>query len=240
MVNNSDTLKAHEIECPRCSAQVSMEHTHCPNCGLNFYMPEANDWPELEEQPDTPVETFTRQALLVLLGWLIIAGMAFVLFALLRTALRDPGYGDIWYVLVLSATAALGAWVSARFAQQAHLWVSGLVGVGAVGISILFDAFRQDLAVAGLIRPTTLLTWFVIMAVSLLLGWWEARQALRVDHLLFASPTETELYETLLARLRYDQAMLERLVDYERQRAPHGSRAQWLRSALQRWERDNR
>jgi hypothetical protein len=48
------------------------------------------------------------------------------------------------------------------------------------------------------------------------------------------------LYESLLRKAHGDQTLVERLVEYERQRNPGAMTAECLRSAIERWERDNR
>ena len=48
------------------------------------------------------------------------------------------------------------------------------------------------------------------------------------------------LYNDLLVKVGGDRAAVERLIDYERQRAPHANRSVLLRSAIRHWERDNR
>jgi hypothetical protein len=49
-----------------------------------------------------------------------------------------------------------------------------------------------------------------------------------------------QLHRTLLVRARGDEALVERLVAYERQRRPQAGPEQWLQDALDRWERDAR
>lgn len=51
---------------------------------------------------------------------------------------------------------------------------------------------------------------------------------------------EQHLYQELLIRARGDEALVERLVAYERKRNPDAGRGQLLEAALYRWERDNR
>jgi len=48
------------------------------------------------------------------------------------------------------------------------------------------------------------------------------------------------LYNDLLRKVSGDQAAAERLIAYERQRAPQATRSIWLQKAIQRWERDNK
>jgi hypothetical protein len=48
------------------------------------------------------------------------------------------------------------------------------------------------------------------------------------------------LYQNLLNKVRGDAHLAQRLIDYERQRAPHASEGQIVQNAIDRWERDNR
>ena len=49
-----------------------------------------------------------------------------------------------------------------------------------------------------------------------------------------------QLYRNLLRKSFGDKAKVERLIQYEATRAPGASRAEWIQSAIERWERDNR
>lgn len=51
---------------------------------------------------------------------------------------------------------------------------------------------------------------------------------------------ENQLYQKLLTKSRGDRSLVERLIEYERQRSPRSSRADLLQSAIYRWERDLR
>ena len=48
------------------------------------------------------------------------------------------------------------------------------------------------------------------------------------------------LYNDLLQKVRGDRAAVDRLIEFERARAPKSTRRSWIQSASQRWERDNR
>ncbi len=61
-----------------------------------------------------------------------------------------------------------------------------------------------------------------------------------VDELFGASINQAELMNDLIAKVRGDRSLAERLVDFERQQLPHGNRITWIRNAIERWERDNR
>lgn len=54
------------------------------------------------------------------------------------------------------------------------------------------------------------------------------------------SGAEKRLYQQLLTRAKGDQRLVERLIEYERQRAPQAARHALLQSALERWQRDYR
>jgi len=54
------------------------------------------------------------------------------------------------------------------------------------------------------------------------------------------SSVESELHQQLLRLVMGDRETAERLIEYERRRAPNESKLEWTRSAIDRWERDNR
>jgi hypothetical protein len=54
------------------------------------------------------------------------------------------------------------------------------------------------------------------------------------------SQAQEDLYRTLLAKTRYDKGLADRLIDCERARIPRASFDDLCRSAISRWERDNR
>jgi hypothetical protein len=54
------------------------------------------------------------------------------------------------------------------------------------------------------------------------------------------SPEEEELYQDLYAKTGRDAERVERLIEYERNLAPHAERIELLRRAIERWLKDNR
>ena len=48
------------------------------------------------------------------------------------------------------------------------------------------------------------------------------------------------LYNDLLQKVRGDRATVERLVEFEQEQEPNGTRRIWLQNAIERWDRDNR
>ena len=55
-----------------------------------------------------------------------------------------------------------------------------------------------------------------------------------------SKPVSPDLYRKLLHCAMGDAALAERLIALERQHHPESSRAQLIRYAIERWERDNR
>ena len=51
---------------------------------------------------------------------------------------------------------------------------------------------------------------------------------------------QSVLYNDLLQKVGGDRAIVDRLIEFERARAPQSTRKTWIQSARQRWERDNR
>lgn len=49
----------------------------------------------------------------------------------------------------------------------------------------------------------------------------------------------TYTYDDLLIKLRRDRAMADRLIEFERKKVPNANRNEWIRRAIERWERDN-
>ena len=47
-------------------------------------------------------------------------------------------------------------------------------------------------------------------------------------------------YNDLLQKVGGDRTVVDRLIEFERTRAPQSTRRKWIESASQRWERDNR
>jgi len=48
------------------------------------------------------------------------------------------------------------------------------------------------------------------------------------------------LYSNLLVKVGGDDHIVERLIEFEREKKPAGNRMIWLENAIQRWEKDNR
>jgi hypothetical protein len=51
---------------------------------------------------------------------------------------------------------------------------------------------------------------------------------------------EKELYQSLLRKALGDKAKVERLIQLEAKKTPQANRIEWLRNAIDQWERDRR
>lgn len=56
---------------------------------------------------------------------------------------------------------------------------------------------------------------------------------------LIEAQRQKELYDDLLRRVGGEREMVERLVEFERQKIPTATRTTCLENAIRRWERDN-
>jgi len=59
------------------------------------------------------------------------------------------------------------------------------------------------------------------------------------DELFQAALDQATVYNDMVRKAGGDLAAADRLIDFERQQNPRQTRAQWIRNAIQRWERDN-
>jgi hypothetical protein len=66
------------------------------------------------------------------------------------------------------------------------------------------------------------------------------RKPYAVDTLFGTAINQAVLFDNLLGKVGGDRATVERLINLERQHAPHGNRMFWLENAIRRWEQDNR
>lgn len=92
------------------------------------------------------------------------------------------------------------------------------------------------ITVAGLLISTVPGGLYLVVVLLVILGiYYGARQMLGTRH-----GERGRLYGVLLQKALGDESLVERLIEYERQRNPHLSRAEWIEYAIDRWERDLR
>jgi hypothetical protein len=240
-------FEEHQIECPRCGEEVYYELIHCSNCGLNFYQTdEQGDWWEGEETgggKHAPWLDVSIAALL--LGWIVSGLISFGLHYLTAQIFESPSTAFMAQLVVFIASplgAFVGGWITIAIAERRAIAHGMVIGLLSIGDAILLEAYWRDLNFENLLKTTTILGWgFTLMAALLVTHLYMKRVRLNmVEALFFPTESESRLYEELSIKVGYDPERVERLIDYERQRAPQESRAELIKRAIQRWNRDNR
>jgi hypothetical protein len=236
-------MEESEFECPRCGERVCYELGRCPNCGLNFYNPEdePDDWQERWTGP----QRLPRISLAaVAAGWVISGTVAVLAYIVLNQIFRAGPSGQPGWIFIFGSTTLgsfVGAYLAGRITSYRPILQGLIVGGLSLGFVILLDAYNRNLVIANIIRWQTLIAWGLTVLAGLAGGWLIARQEMRgIERLFFPEEREEELYQDLLAKVGYDREVVERLVDYERKRDPSTLRSVLLKSAIERWERDNR
>ena len=230
----------NELECPHCGATFHYELTRCPNCGVNIYFPEDEEDGEFSQAFSSFVDSY-RLPLGILAGWIAAIALSFSLYLPIRFAFTAPQPQYVLYAIVVVCTAVgtfAGGFGAVRVAKEhaiLNALLIGLVGIGIV-IVILLREWRTVLPF-----PSVTLGWLLILGA----GYAGAKvaekllQKVTVETLFVVPPTEENLYQDLFIKVGYDHNIAKRLIEYERQRMPQATRSQLIRSAIQRWERDN-
>jgi hypothetical protein len=78
----------------------------------------------------------------------------------------------------------------------------------------------------------------IIIAIVAAVLW--SRQKSKGATVTTSSAGVAPLRQNLRLKVMYDEEKIDRLVEFERQRNPRGTDADWYRAAIERWERDNR
>lgn len=233
-------MENNDIECPSCGASVFYELTRCPKCGWNFYDADANEafesaaaGRELGHASGWPGSLKA-----ILIGSVAAAAVAFGFHYVVSQVyapemLNLPGR----VVLFLSGPAgALAGGYLAAFNAKRKPGIHGLV----VGLLTIGSAFSLET------HWLETLTWMNALLIVLAgtagdliytkLN--ERRQQFELPRWL--ALREEDLYQDLLAKVRYDRETAERLIAFERQQAPQAGRSLLIQNAIERWLRDNR
>jgi len=230
-----------EIECPHCGATFHYELTRCPNCGVNIYFPEDEEDTEFSQAFSRFVDSF-RFPLGILAGWTAAIVLGLALYLPIRFTFTAPQSQYVVYFLVaicISVGAFGGGFLAIRIAREKVVAGAALVGLVGLGISIVILLREWGTALP---FPGVILGWIVILAASL--GGAKVAenmlQKVTLESLFIVPPTEENLYQDLFIKASYDHEVAKRLIEYERQHTPQATRSELIRSAIQRWERDNR
>ena len=241
-------MDALQIECAHCGSTFSIELTQCPNCGISLYPLEddPDGWAGDDELYGSPEQVgFWSWLGTLAFGWLVAAILSISLYALLRS--RFFARSGPWVVQSLNfACVALGVFLAGlvigRSTGTRPYLLSILVALCSLSVALLLTAYETTEYVEVLLSPFTLLGLFVIFSAALM-GVYIAVDVLpriTADKPTTAAKSEEGLYQDLLIKVRFNNELAERLVEYERKRTPDADRKTLLENAIWRWERDNR
>jgi hypothetical protein len=228
------------IICPRCGAKVYYELNQCPQCGLDFY-------PEQEEiisdkEDYSPAWLHSLKGIIP--GWMV-AGIIVFLFHYLLAQFFTPNSLNLTGSIILFLAGPLGAFaggytVSAIVRRQEIIHALAIF-LSTVIVVILLDTHWWDVSVSFLLLPLSVINWLVIL-VSAIGGalFYPALQRGGIKWPHWSNGEDKRLYQDLVIKARYDHDRVERLIEYERRRTPSASRKELIKSAIDRWERDNR
>lgn len=104
----------------------------------------------------------------------------------------------------------------------------------------LFLAYVLASPLALLFEPSS--TGFALLTIILVIGitYLFVVERMGGNPRQLLSRPNSSFYNRLLRRANGDSRLVERLISLEREKNPGGSRREWEKDALRRWERDNR
>ncbi|MBN1312347.1 MAG: hypothetical protein JXB30_13090 [Anaerolineae bacterium] len=226
-----------EIECPQCGTMVYYELDRCPECGLDSYPPDD----DTEGDSELPRGGGWGTSLAaIMIGWLVSGTVAFVLFYLSRPIFPETTGWQVQSLLFVTAAAFVGGYVSSTIAGRQPILHGLLVAFLSIINAILPETLWRSITTGTLVSPMTLLAWGLIMIGGVAGAVTSVHLRLRTASLQPAEDREGDLYQDLMIRVRHDREVADRLIALERQRDPTASQADLIRSAIARWERDNR
>jgi len=237
-------LNDNYIKCPRCGEEVYYDLTRCSNCNLSLY-PQEVDLGE-EEFLGNPVNGFDDWPIspgALLIGWLVSSAIIIGLHIFL-SRFGVIGVSTYRGRLILLGIDPIGmmiaGYISGMMVSQRPALHGSILGIIGIGISIFMEMYWRDIKLEGLIRIDIVVSWILIV-VSAISGTVIAyRRAHRFDGKLISVDIEGALYDNLLMKVGYNSNVVQRLIEFERNKDPGAGRVLLLRRAINRWERDNR
>jgi hypothetical protein len=105
---------------------------------------------------------------------------------------------------------------------------------------MLLETHWREVNAAFLLQPGTWLNWIVIVLAGIggAMLYTSLNEQATLPQWIIAP--EEDLYRDLLAKARNDRETTERLIAFERQKTPQGSRRALIQNAIERWMHDNR
>lgn len=231
-------MDSNTFECPNCGATVYPEMNRCPQCGWNMY-PEDDEQETAAQETTAPTWGSNLGGFVV--GWLITVGIALVvnlLLARFEGANTLSGFGTAVLLLAGPLGGLAGGYVGEGVARKSPLLLGGLVGALSLPVLALFATHWVELTTSFLLGPWALLTGLFTILGGVAGGWMNARFTQETE--LKVSGWEDLLYQDLLRKVRFNGAIADRLIEYERKQDPDSPRFKLIQNAIERWERDNR
>jgi hypothetical protein len=230
------------FECPNCGSVIYPEFTRCPQCGQNMY-PEENTTTFPDEEATTL--TWGKTLGIVLIGWLVAAGIATVVhfvYAELVTPAQLGNFGKTILLLAGPFGALVGGYICAGLARRNVKILGGLVGLLTLPVLVLLATHWVRAKFSLLFHPWILGVGILIIIAGVCGGWIYEKTSLNVEwqEKRKIRGWEDLLYQDLLRKVRFNGSAADRLIEYERRQDPQASRLKLIQSAIERWERDNR
>jgi len=244
----SEPIYDNEIECAQCGSSFYHELTRCPNCGTSVYpLDNSEELWEGFEQKD-PLDTFAMvsNSVGVVFAGLFAASLITLspYFFIKRFITPSDYLGMQALIFTITVVGALGGgFIAGRFSKHRASFHGIVVGFLSVGLALLLTAFEVDINNMNKFPPVYmpiigwgLVTLAGLVGAELAIRW---AQKAALEGLFTSKKSEKDLYQDLLRKVRHDHMVANRLVEYERQRAPNASNAYLIQNAINRWERDN-
>lgn len=225
------------IECPHCGVKVPFEYSNCPECGHSLY-PE-----EVEENQKPEISSPWLASLgAVILGWLAASLVAFCIHFLVSQFYTPKSIHILGQVLLFLSgpiAALVGGYVASALAKRQFL-IYGL-GIAPLAMinAVLLETHWQEMSLASVIQPGVWSNGVLILAAGMAGGWIYSKTRYGIQWPNWKRNQENKLYRDLLMKARYDHDRADRLIEYEHRRFPNSQRAELIKSAIERWERDN-
>ena len=155
----------------------------------------------------------------------------------------------VFCVVYVVATAVLRKWQGGLAEKDINqnATIVGVIAIALLAVILLFAVSNESAPIMCPMLAAIGLGLLILM-IGRIEGKTQVRQTPARTRVIYRPPLSTrvpptvqeDLYRNLLAKVGQDESLAERLIEYERTRTPHASRDDLIRSAIARWERDNR
>lgn len=209
----------------------------CPECGLDFYP--ADDMSENDAGP-LRAKSWGTSLSAIIVGWLASGMTTFALLYLSWTVFPGVVEGQTQSLAFAAIAAFVGGYIANVMTRRLPVLQGILVAVLSIVNVVLLETLWRNNTVETVVRPMTLLAWGLIIVGGVAGAVISMQLKLRAARSQPQAMSENDLYQDLLARVRHDRGVADRLIAFERQRAPTAGRIELIKNAIARWEHDNR